>query len=126
VVSAPTIGEMRWPITIAQRSQAPTSGGGIAETLNNPFTWWAKIEATRPQTFYGTAQVDTPVTHFMQIRFLDWLDTTYVISRDLTLPDGSTRTELFRIRRVKEEGTGPLRWLDLEVELEKRTLDPPP
>jgi head-tail adaptor len=114
------IGQLRHPVTIAERNQAAAAGGGISETLTNLASVWAQIEPVGALTFYSGVQVDTPITHRVRLRWMDWIDTTHVLIRELRRPDGTIRTETYRIRRVKEDSTAGLRWSDLECELEKR------
>lgn len=115
---APAIGKLQWPITIAKRTQAPDpAGAGVVDTLESQQTVRADIQPVGALTFYSGAQVETPITHLVTIRFLDWLDTNHVITRVLRRQDGSTRTELFRIRRLKWLD-GDNRFLQLEVEQE--------
>jgi hypothetical protein len=53
----------------------------------------------------------------MRLRWMDWLDTTHVIIREMRRPDGTVRQETFRIRRIKEiEPQG--RFVECECELE--------
>ena len=89
------------------------------ETLTQIISVQADIQPVGPMTFYGAAQVDTPVTHKVRIRWLDWIDTTHVIIRDTIRPDQTTRREVFRIRRTMEVD-GRQRFLEMECELEKR------
>lgn len=113
-----SIGRLQWPITISRRVQAPDpSGAGIVETLEDAQTVRADIQPVGALTFYSGAQVETPITHLVTVRFLDWLDTNHVITRVLQRQDGTTRTELFRIRRLKWLD-GDNRFLQLEVEQE--------
>jgi len=114
------LGKLRWPVTIAERRQAAGPAGGITESLTSLAEVWADIQPVGALTFYSGVQVDTPITHKVRLRWMDWIGTTHVIIRELRRPDGSVRTEIFRVRRVKEDGEFPLRWIDLEVELEKR------
>jgi hypothetical protein len=114
------IGNLSWPVTIAARLQAAADGGGITETLTELVHVRADIQAVGALTFYSGVQVDTPITHRVRIRWMDWLDTTHVLIRQRRQPDGAIRTDTFRIRRVKEDG---VRWLDLECELEKREVN---
>lgn len=115
------IGQLRWPIVVAKREQAPDpSGTGIVETLTGAKTVHADIQPIGALTFYAGAQVETPVTHRVIIRFLDGLDTTHIITRTLTRQDGSTRTERFRIRRIKWF-QGDYVFQELEVEQEFET-----
>lgn len=117
---AVSIGSLRWPVTIATRTQAAADGGGLQETLTELQTVMADIQPTGALTFYSGVQVDTPITHKIRIRWLDWIDTTHVVIRNTTRLDGSTRQEMFRVRRVKEID-GRKRFAELEVEEEKRT-----
>jgi head-tail adaptor len=118
--TAPAVGSLRWLVTIAQRAQSPDpNSAGIAESFRDVQDVWADIQPLGPLTFYAGMQVDTPVTHRVTIRFLDWLDTTYVIVRRSTRPDGTVREEIFRIRRVMDLD-GRKRFTRAEVELEQR------
>ena len=111
------IGTLRWLVTIYKRNQTPDSGTGIAETLVSVGTAHANIEASRPLTFYGSEQVDRPVTHMITMRWTPFLDTTHAITRQTNLPDGTIRIETFRIRRIMELA-GRKRFMRLECELE--------
>lgn len=115
------IGSLRWPVTIAQRTQAADPNStGIEEDFRDIKAAWADIRPMGPLTFYAGMQVDTPVTHRIVMRWLDWLDTTYVIIRRSSRPtDLSTRTEIFRIRRTLELD-GRKRFISCECELERR------
>jgi len=110
---------MRYLVTLALRQQLPDDYASIDETLINGVKVHAKIEDLYPQTFYGAAQTDRPVTHMIWLRWLDWLDMRHVIIRVTQRPDGSTRADVFRIRRVKELN-GRKRFLEIEAELEVR------
>jgi len=113
------IGELRWPVRIYRRDQvASATTTGIAETLKPMAHRMAKIEATRPMTFYGSAQVDTPVTHMILMRWVGGLDTTHAILRTTTTPGEKARHEVFRVRRVLEMG-GRKRFVMVEAELER-------
>lgn len=115
------IGQLQWPVTIYRRDQAPSvSGTGITETLVEIATVRADIQPVGALTYYAGAQVETPITHRIFIRFLDYLDTTHVIKRVSIRQDGETRTEVFRIRRMKWFA-GDNRFLDIEAELENET-----
>lgn len=105
-------------MTITARAQTAASTGGLADTLTSPQTVMADIQPVGPMTFYGSAQVDTPVTHKIITRWLDYVDTNSIITRVTRRNDGSQRTETFRIRRVLEID-GRKRFLSMECELEK-------
>ena len=113
------VGELRWPVRIFERSQVPSAGDmGITETLVPFARRQAKIEPTRPMTFYGSVQFDTPVTHMIWMRWIGGLTTTQVILRKTSRPDERARHEVFRIRRVLEMG-GRKRFVMIEAELER-------
>lgn len=113
------IASLRWQVTLYRRDQAPGAGSAIAENLVPIATVHAAIEATYPSTFYNSAQIDTPVTHLIRTRWLDYVENVHVIMRTTARPtDGTFRTELFRVRRVKEIG-GRKRFCEFEAELEK-------
>lgn len=122
-----TIGQLRWPVTIARRVQTPAGdGSGVAETLRHVLATNAKIAPLGAVSYYGAAAVDTPFTHKVWVRYLDWLDTRHVILRATRTPDGSYRSELFRIRRVGDwEGRKRFSYLEVEEERQiEAELDP--
>jgi head-tail adaptor len=106
-------------VTIAKREQVPATTGGMQECLTQIIPVRADVQPTGAMTFYGSAQVDTPVTHRIKIRWLDWVDTRHVIIRDTIRADRTVRREIFRIRRCMEID-GRKRFLLLECEEEKR------
>lgn len=116
----PRIGSLRWRVVIAQRRETPDpASAGILETLVDLQEVHADIEPVGTQTFYGSAQVDTPITHRIRIRWLDWVDTTHVLKRRTLRRDGTAREELFRVRRVGEFD-GRKEFLLIDAELETR------
>lgn len=90
------------------------------EPLSDASLIYAAIEPARPVTYYAAAQVDTPFTHMIWVRWMDNIDTSFIVVRDLRRPDGSLRRETFRIRRMIEVN-GRQRFLRIEAELEGRT-----
>jgi len=113
------IGELRWPVRIYRRDQIPAmTATGITETLEPLARRMAKIEPARPMTFYGSVQVDTPVTHMIWMRWVGGLDTTHAVLRTTTTPEEKARREVFRVRRVLEMG-GRKRFVMVEAELER-------
>jgi hypothetical protein len=112
------IGALRWQTSLYRRDQDPGPNSAITESLILLATVHADIQPTYPSTFYGTMQVDTPVTHLIRIRWYDYVPTINVIMRSTERPsDNTIRTELFRVRRCKEIG-GRKRFAELECELE--------
>ena len=119
-------GKRRWPVWIGRRDQQPNpASAGIVETLVESARVWANIVPIGAITFYETSAVDTPVTHRIWVRWMDWVDTRHVVLRDTLRPDGSTRRELFRVRRVAED-QGRKRYLMIEGELERSVTVPAP
>jgi len=120
-VAEPTVSDLRWRVTIAQRRQTPDSVTGVTETLVELITVWADVQPIGALTFYTGQQTDSPITHRIRIRWINYLDNTYVFLR-ATEPTGvirgPARTEIFRVRRVKEIA-GRKRWLEVECELEQ-------
>ena len=111
-------GKRRWKVWIGRRDQAPDlAGSGITESLVEIKWIWANIVPIGAMTFYAASQTDTPVTHRVWTRWLGYVDTRHVVLRDIVLPDGTRRRELFRIRRVAED-QGRKRYTMMEVELE--------
>jgi SPP1 family predicted phage head-tail adaptor len=119
--NAVRIGSLRWQVTIATREQAPDPDSpGIVETLSKLQSVRADVQPIGPVTFYAAEQVDTPVTHRIIIRWLDWIDTTHVVFRVTKRPDQSNMIERFRVRRVMPID-GRQRFLRMDCELEERT-----
>jgi head-tail adaptor len=113
------IGALRWQVTLYRRDQAPGPNGAISENLVPIATVHADIQPTYPSTFYNSAQIDTPVSHLIRTRWLDYVENVHVIMRTTTRPtDGTNRTELYRVRRVKEVA-GRKRFAEYEAELER-------
>lgn len=118
--NAVRIGSLRWRVTIATREQYPDPDSpGIVERLADEQTVRADIQPIGAMTFYAAEQVDTPVTHRIVIRWLDWVDTTHVVFRVTKRPDGSAMIERFLVRRVMPID-GRQRFLRMDCELEQR------
>ena len=112
------IASLRWLVTLYRRDQAPGPNGAIQDDLVPIANVQADVQPTYSTTHYLSAQVDTPVTHLIRIRWLDYIENTHVIMRSTWRPtDGTCRTEQFRVRRIKEVG-GRKRFAEIEVELE--------
>jgi len=119
--NAVRIGSLRWSVVIATREQvADPDSPGLLENLAKTQTVRADVQPIGPVTFYAAEQVNTPVTHRIVMRWLDWVDTTHVIIRVTRRPDQSDMVEWFRVRRVMSID-GRQRFLRLDCELEKRT-----
>ena len=110
------LSSLRWPVTLAQRVQAPDGDGSTVETLINPVTVHASIESIGMSTFWGATQIEG-VSHRIRMRWQAYLDQTFVVIRVTATPDGESRSETFRVRRVKEIG-GRKRFVEIEAMLE--------
>jgi len=120
MVPEPAIGDLRWRVRLLRRDQEPAEdAAGIEETPVLLASTWAKIEPVGALTFFGSTQVETPVTHRITIRWRHGLDTTHAIERTSKGADGVERTETFRVRRQMEPN-GRKRWMVFEVELERQ------
>ena len=117
------VGSLRWLVTLYRRDQAPADDMALQETLVPIATVHADIQPTYASTFYQSTQVDTPVTHMINIRWQDYPATIDVVVRTTSRPDGMQRSELFRVRRTKEVG-GRKRFLQMECELEHSRIAP--
>ena len=112
---------MRWRVVIATREQFPDPNSpGLIEDIDKLQSVRADVQPIGALTFYAAEQVETPVTHRIIIRWLDWIDTTHVIFRMTKRPDRSSMIERFRVRRVLSID-GRQRFLRMDCELEQRT-----
>ena len=112
-----SISNLRWRVTIAKRVQTPAPANGIHERFDMIAQAWADVQPLGGLTFWSSAQTDTPVTHHIILRWVDYLDNTYAILRTSLTPGGVKRNEVFRVRRVSEMG-GRKRFTILDCELE--------
>lgn len=104
---------------IGRRDQRPAAASaGIDESFVEVEQVWANILPVGTMTFWGGVQVDSPVTHRIWTRWIDYLDNRHAVLRDVTLPGGGTRREIFRVRRVVED-QGRKRFTMIEAELEQ-------
>ena len=119
---AVAIRRLRWPVYIVTRKQwAETGGTGILECLTDYQMVRADVQPVGALTFWATGafeQTDTGVTHRIFVRWVNYLDQTQAVIRTTRLPSGELRSEIFRVRRVKELG-GRKRFACLECEMEK-------
>jgi len=121
---AASVGSLRWLVTLYRRDQAPSDDLALTENLVPLATVHADVQPTYASTFYQSTQVDTPITHMINIRWQDYPATIDVVIRSTKRPiDGLLRSELFRVRRTKEVG-GRKRFLQMECELEHSRITP--
>ena len=109
------LGTLRWVVTLYRRDQAPADDMALIENLVPLATVHADIQPTYASTFYASTQVDTPITHMINVRWFDYPSTIEVVARTTQRP--TPRTELYRVRRTKEIG-GRKRFIQMECELE--------
>lgn len=112
------IGSLRWPVQLRTNIQTPNTTTGIIETYTNTRTVYADVRPVGAITLYLGQQLGNDVTHRIAVRWIDYADTVDFVFRDTTRPDGTTRTERFRVRRV-EEIEGRKRFAALYCELER-------
>lgn len=109
-------------MTLYRRDQVPADDLALQESLVRIAVVHADVQPTYPSTFYQSTQVDSPITHMINVRWQDYPPTIDVVTRVTKRHDGTLRGELFRVRRTKEVG-GRKRFLQMECELEhSRTL----
>jgi head-tail adaptor len=113
------VGRLRWHVQIGTRTQVASGDAELVDEFTILAKVWAEIEPVGAQTFLAGTQTDTPFTHRIFMRWLDWVDQTHVVIRNSKRPDSSTRLELFRVRRVGELA-GRKRFLMIEAEQEMR------
>jgi head-tail adaptor len=119
VPDAVPIGKLRWRVTLANRLQAPeATNAGILESYQQLITVYADVQGMRPTTFWQAQQTDTPVTHMITMRWVDYLSNTQAILRRTILRDNTQRYEIFRVRRIIEMG-GRKRMVMIEAEFEQ-------
>jgi len=117
------IGSLHWLVTLARRDQAPDDNVAIEETFVPLAVVHADIQPAGTQTWVQSTQIDGPVTHFINLRWQNIPSNADVVLRSTTLRDGTQRTELYRIRRVKEL-QGRKRFIQLECEQEHARATP--
>lgn len=110
-------------MTLYRRDQAPADDLALEETLVPIAAVHADIQPSYLSTFVQSTQIDGPVTHIINIRWQDYPVNADVVARSTDRPDGTLRTELFRVRRTKEVG-GRKRFIQMECELEHSRTTP--
>lgn len=118
------IGTLRWPVQIGQRVQTAQDDGSTSDVMTNVRTVHASIDAIGSATFWGATNTDS-VSHRIRMRWIPYIDQTWTVVRTMRTPDGASRVETFRIRRVREV-EGRTRFTELECMLEGYSATPPP
>lgn len=117
------IGSLKWLVGLYRRDQAPADDLAMEEKFVPLATVHADIQPAFSSTFVQSTQIDAPITHMINIRWQDYPVNANVVTRSTKRPDGSLRSEIFRIRRTKEVG-GRKRFLQMECELEHSRTTP--
>lgn len=117
------IGQLKWFVTLYRRDQAPAEDLALDETLVPIARVHADIQPAYLSTFYQSTQVDTPVTHIINIRWQRFPSTVEVVVRTGHGNDQIPYSELFRVRRAKEVA-GRKRFIQMECELEHARATP--
>jgi len=107
----PTVGEFDKRVLIRLWQDEPDADTGIDQTFDAGVPAWARIEPTGSALFYGTAQVETTVTH----RLATWRTARVnadVITGAHVVDHGAMR---YRVRRATDiNGERAFVLLDLE------------
>lgn len=118
------IASLRWLVQLYRRVQAPAGGGGLSESLELIASIHGDVQPSWASTFNDSKAIDEPISHVICTRWVDYIENTSVVMRSTWRPtDGTCRTELFRVRRVKEVG-GRKRFSAIECELEASKTTP--
>jgi hypothetical protein len=122
----PSIKELRDFVLLSVLTQSSVANEyGIFETIST-YTpvgngYYAKLEPTKAHTSIGSAQTDMDTanaTHTCLIRWLDNVDIFDTVTRQQRMPDGTTRTEYFRVLGTADND-GQLRFLKIDLQLVK-------
>jgi len=124
-----SVTRLRWRVRIGQRIQTADPTASIVEQFLGAREVWADVQPVGALTFWGSVQVDTPVTHRIIIRWVGYIDNTWAVVRETKpaslapLPQTAQgfetpRVEIFRVRRVIEID-GRKRFTGLDCELER-------
>jgi hypothetical protein len=110
-MKAPQIGQLDKLVRVRLWQDEPDAGTGIDQTFDVGVEAWARIEPTGSALFYGTAQVETSVTH----RLATWRTAQLnadVISGAHVVDHGAMR---YRVKRATDlNGQRDFVLLDLE------------
>lgn len=110
-------------MTLYRRDQAPADDLALQEVLVPIVRTHADIQPAYFSTFWQSTQIETPVTHIINVRWQNYPATVDVVVRSTMLPDGTQSTELFRVRRSKAIA-GRKRFIQMECELEHARMTP--
>jgi SPP1 family predicted phage head-tail adaptor len=105
---APTVGELRHPVILQDRSQAADGGTGIAEAFVPVAEAWARIEPIFGGRVIEGQQVEAVATHNITVRHV----AGYTAIDHVKMVDSG---RLFRVRSILNPGERD-RWLELLCE----------
>lgn len=117
------IGEMRYLVTLALRNEVQDpSTTNLDEQYIRIMDMYAAIRPKNEEAFIGGEATTTPITHEIIFRWLPYESVTTfdTILRDIVMPNGQHRDEIYRIRQV-EEWAGRQRFIIADAELESYT-----
>lgn len=108
-------------VTILTRTEVEsTSDMGITRLLQNSKPVYAAVVGVDSIEFTNSVNNGYEYTHKIYVRYLDYLSINHVIVHQSKLPDGSTRTDLYKILRYSIVD-GIYFYTELECVLEKPT-----
>lgn len=121
MADTPHIGNMRYRVTLGTRQAQESGTAGITETITGTVTVWADIRPLGTQLYLAGRQIsDDEVTHRIITRHRSLPSMFDTATRTVPLPDGTTRTDTYRILRTTE-WEGRKQWLVMEARLEGST-----
>jgi hypothetical protein len=100
-VKYPDIGELDKFVRVRAWQDEPSAGMGIDQTYDAGVDAWARIEPTGSALFYGTAQVETGITH----RAVTWRTSQLnadVIGGSHVIDHGGNGGMRYRVRRATD------------------------
>lgn len=116
-----SIGRLRSIVLLYFREQLPDPDStGILELPKELTRLYAEVTPMRAVPFYGAVAVNGPdaPTHIIETRWNDYVDQRHAFVRTSVKPDGTQRTEVFRVRRALGDFDGRKRRSRYECQLE--------
>lgn len=119
----PRIGDLRWRVTLARRTHVvdPNDFGAVMpqELYTDQRDVQADIRPVGTAAYLAGQQLEIgAITHRITLRWQPTLTEQHVVLRRLIQPDGTPRTEVYRIHRV-EAWAGRQRFSIIDAEIER-------
>ena len=114
------IGELRWLVSLASRQEVQDPDGvNLDEQYAKIADVHAKITPEVKMMMFEGENIETPITHQIIFRWQPYeaISAFDTIIRQINLPNGEVRSEIFRIRRI-EEWDGRKQFIICDAELE--------